>query len=93
MPRNNLNLLIRKSARIYANKKNILFRVISRTMFFLLTLIGGRGRILTLYEGCNAPPSSSGLGRSPLKAETGVRFPLGAQKNKEPPVMLSGSLR
>ncbi len=48
-------------------------------MFFSLTLIGGRGRILTLYEGCIAPPSSSGLGRSPLKAETGVRFPLGAQ--------------
>ncbi len=24
------------------------------------------------------PPSSSGLGRSPLKAKTGVRFPLGA---------------
>ena len=25
------------------------------------------------------PPSSSGLGRGPLKAETGVRFPVGAQ--------------
>ena len=44
-----------------------------------MTLIGVRGRILTLYEGCIAPPSYSGLGRSPLKAETGVRFPLGAQ--------------
>jgi hypothetical protein len=27
------------------------------------------------------PPSSSGLGRSPLKAETGVRFPLGASES------------
>ena len=27
------------------------------------------------------PPSSSGLGRSPLKAQTGVRIPLGAQNN------------
>ena len=27
-----------------------------------------------------APPSSSGLGQGPLKAQTGVRFPLGAQK-------------
>ena len=25
------------------------------------------------------PPSSSGLGRGPLKAETGVRVPVGAQ--------------
>ena len=25
------------------------------------------------------PPSSRGLGRSPLKAETGVRVPVGAQ--------------
>ena len=35
----------------------------------------GRGRIHAL-----PPPSSSGLGRSPLKAETGVRFPLGAHE-------------
>lgn len=28
----------------------------------------------------SAPPSSSGLGRSPLKAQTGVRVPLGAQE-------------
>ncbi len=28
----------------------------------------------------SAPPSSSGLGRSPLKAQTGVRVPLGALK-------------
>ena len=56
-------------------------------MFFSLTLIGERGRISTLYEGCIAPPSSSGLGRSPLKAETGVRFPLGAQNLKEPPTV------
>ena len=27
----------------------------------------------------SAPPSSSGLGQGPLKAQTGVRFPLGAQ--------------
>ena len=30
----------------------------------------------------SAPPSSSGLGRSPLKAQTGVRVPLGAQINR-----------
>jgi hypothetical protein len=53
-------------------------------MFFSLTLIGGRGRISTLCEGCISPPSSSGLGRSPLKAETGVRFPLGALIGPEP---------
>ncbi len=29
----------------------------------------------------STPPSSSGPGRSPLKAQTGVRVPLGAQKN------------
>ena len=30
------------------------------------------------------PPSSSGLGRGPLKAKTGIRFPLGAQPHTEP---------
>jgi hypothetical protein len=39
-----------------------------------LTLQVAHGRITAL-----PPPSSSGLGRGPLKAETGVRFPLGAQ--------------
>ena len=29
------------------------------------------------------PPLSSGLGRGPLKAKTGVRFPLGALKRIE----------
>ena len=38
-----------------------------------------RGRIHAL-----PPPSSSGLGRSPLKAETGVRFPLGAPTRTHP---------
>ena len=32
------------------------------------------------------PSSSSGLGRSPLKAETGVRFPVGALKKHPPSV-------
>ncbi len=39
----------------------------------LLTLIKGSGRICWPL-----PHSSSGLGRSPLKAKTGVRFPYGA---------------
>ena len=32
---------------------------------------------------CAQPPSSSGLGRSPLKAKTGVRVPVGAQVLKD----------
>jgi hypothetical protein len=31
------------------------------------------------------PPSSSGPGRSPLKAQTGVRVPLGASVSQRPP--------
>ncbi len=31
-----------------------------------------------MVESRTLPPSSSGLGRGPLKAETGVRFPVGA---------------
>ena len=30
------------------------------------------------------PPSSRGLGRSPLKAKTGVRVPVGAHAQKRP---------
>ena len=30
------------------------------------------------------PPSSRGLGRSPLKAKTGVRVPVGAHDQKRP---------
>jgi hypothetical protein len=33
----------------------------------------------------NLPPSSSGLGRSPFKATTGVRIPVGAQISMKPP--------
>ena len=36
------------------------------------------------------PPSSSGPGRSPLKAKTGVRFPLGAQILKNRPTSSVG---
>ena len=32
-----------------------------------------------MSQRCNLPPSSSGLGRSPFKATTGVRIPVGAQ--------------
>src|SRR5215216_2357509 len=40
---------------------------------------------------CQTPPSSSGPGRSPLKAQTGVRVPLGASISQKPPtLMLSG---
>ena len=31
------------------------------------------------------PPSSSGPGRGPLKAKTGVRVPVGASEIKRPP--------
>ncbi len=44
-------------------------------MFPSLTVESQGGRMPSL------PPSSSGLGRGPLKAETGVRFPVGAQSN------------
>ena len=42
---------------------------------------------------CQTPPSSSGPGRGPLKAQTGVRVPLGAQllRNRQQK-MLSGFL-
>ena len=32
---------------------------------------------------CTSPPSSSGLGRGPLKAKTGIRIPVGAQIQME----------
>jgi hypothetical protein len=44
-----------------------------------LTLFAERGRIRTLRKQ-HRPPSSSGPGRGPLKAKTGVRVPLGALK-------------
>ena len=34
-----------------------------------------------MSQRCKLPPSSSGLGRSPFKATTGVRIPVGAQKS------------
>ncbi len=36
------------------------------------------------------PPSSSGPGHGPLKAKTGVRVPLGAQKNQLEHRILAG---
>jgi hypothetical protein len=37
-----------------------------------------------MSQRCELPPSSSGLGRSPFKATTGVRIPVGAQISKKP---------
>lgn len=36
-------------------------------------------------EANRLPPSSSGLGRSPFKATTGVRIPVGASISRKPP--------
>jgi hypothetical protein len=44
-----------------------------------LTLYNADGKIPPLL-----PPSSSGLGRGPLKAETGVRTPVGAHEPPDP---------
>lgn len=44
------------------------------SVLLLLTAMEGRVKITSLL-----PPSSRGLGHSPLKAKTGVRVPVGAQ--------------
>jgi hypothetical protein len=41
--------------------------------------------IADITQRSQTPPSSSGPGRSPLKAQTGVRVPLGASVFQEPP--------
>jgi hypothetical protein len=52
---------------------------------FFSEACGIQSRPLGMYhindpcQRCQMPPSSSGPGRSPLKAQTGVRVPLGAQ--------------
>jgi hypothetical protein len=37
--------------------------------------------IADMSQRCQTPPSSRGPGRGPLKAQTGVRIPMGAQKS------------
>ena len=38
-----------------------------------------------MSRSAHKPPSSRGPGRGPLKAQTGVRIPLGAPISQEPP--------
>ena len=45
----------------------------------------GMYHIADTSQRCQTPPSSSGPGRSPLKAQTGVRVPLGASVSQKPP--------
>ena len=46
----------------------------------MLSLTEDKARVRIIVD---LPPSSSGLGHSPLKAKTGVRVPVGAPKIKE----------
>src|ERR687891_347863 len=53
----------------------------------------GRLPRLSLQSPADGPPSSRGLGRRPLTAETGVRIPVAVLANPAPPagVRLSGA--